>query len=144
MSRGHLICSLANALSRKAYSRISWITHRPRLSFRSVYVNTGLLLLGRCISHGDSVSYGTPLFLLPLLSLCVILMRRTWHLGLSGCFTIYNSMSFHFKASLPLIYPEDSTSVPGRADVDVIIFRSVLSWPWQRKVGNAMSHTARR
>ena len=41
---------------------------------------------------------------------------------------MYNSISFHFKVSLLLMYPDYSASVPGRADVEVIIFRNVLSW----------------
>ena len=36
------------------------------------------------------------------------------------------STSPHFRASLDLKYPEPSSNVPGRADVDVIIFLSAL------------------
>lgn len=51
-------------------------------------------------------------------------------------------MSFHFRASLPFAYPEDSTKVPGRAEVDVIIFLTVFNWKRVRIVGKAMSHAA--
>lgn len=49
---------------------------------------------------------------------------------------------FHLRASLTPMYTDDSTSVPGLADVDVIIFLGVFSWHNVRKGGNAISHKA--
>lgn len=38
----------------------------------------------------------------------------------------FRTLEPHFRASLDLKYPEPSSNVPGRADVDVIIFLSAL------------------
>ena len=42
------------------------------------------------------------------------------------------------------MYPEDTTNVPGRAVVEVIIFLKVLSCWRQRAVGNRILVTAMR
>jgi hypothetical protein len=44
-------------------------------------------------------------------------------------------MSPYIGASFRLIYPEDLTSVPGRADVEVIIFLRVFSWKQATECG---------
>ena len=48
VSCGSSMRSLVKASSRKASSTMSWITQRPRLSFHSVYVKTGLCGFRRC------------------------------------------------------------------------------------------------
>jgi hypothetical protein len=48
---------------------------------------------------------------------------------------------FHFSASLLLMYPEGSMSVPGPADVEVIIFRSVLIFCRHRTEANCILQT---